>query len=166
MFNMEYIAFAWSEKNKVYTSVCHFFVSRLREQGKHMLNLRHSQTAHKQNDLKAKWLVTYGSTFMLKGCVLFRRSPLISQKGWSARQGHTCVTSFTYNRSANLQNRFLILLQHYHNTGGKKRCKSCCTAKYMTHLAKSNYKRKKDTNLGVLWLRNIYKSFCSRVNNI
>lgn len=36
-----------------------------------------------------------------------------------------------------------FFLQHYHNTGGKKKYKSCCTSKYMTHLVKSNYKGQK-----------------------
>lgn len=43
-----------------------------------------------------------------------------------------------------------FFLQHYHNTGGKEKYKSCCTSKYMTHLVKSNYKGQKTTNLGVL----------------
>lgn len=37
-----------------------------------------------------------------------------------------------------------FFLQHYHNTGGKEKYKSCCTSKYMTHLVKlqraKNYK--------------------------
>ena len=43
-----------------------------------------------------------------------------------------------------------FFLQHYHNTGGKEKYKSCCTSKYMTHLVKSKYKGQKTTNLGVL----------------